>query len=269
MSHPTPPPRHAAAATSKIERSLRVLERALGVHTPTALGTAFNIEGAVLLHLVATRLPQYLPALEVFSIDTGRLPDETHAYAAQLADFYDKRIRLYSPPPEPLEEFVHTHGAQAFYRSVALRRQCCALRKKAPLARALAGKRGWIVGLRREQSAERAGVTEQMSEPELGVEKFAPLAAWTRREVEGFAAAEGVPVHPLYARGYLSIGCSPCTRAVSIGEPERAGRWWWESPEAGKECGLHPAPPQVPLKFQPRAGHAKVESEPKPPEHHD
>ena len=242
MSHPTPAPRHAAAATSKIERSLRVLERALGVHTPTALGTAFNIEGAVLLHLVATRLPQYLPALEVFSIDTGRLPDETHAYAAHLADFYDKRIRLYSPPPEPVEEFVHTHGAQRD-RSVE--------------------------SLRREQSAERAGVCEQISDPELGVEKFAPLAAWTRREVEDFATAEQVPVHPLYARGYLSIGCAPCTRAVSAGEAERAGRWWWESPEAGKECGLHPATPQAPLRFHPPSGPASGEVEHNPHEPND
>ena len=249
-------------AAERIEHSLQVLEHALSAYAPATLGTAFNIEGAVLLHLVATRLPQHLPALDVFSIDTGRLPDETHAYAAQLTARYGKPIRFCLPPPEPIEDFVHSQGADAFYRSEALRRQCCALRKRSALSRALAGKSAWIVGLRREQSAERAGVRAQMADPGLGVEKFAPLAHWTRRAVEDFATAEQVPIHPLYARGYLSIGCSPCTRAVGAGEAERAGRWWWESPDAGKECGLHPATSQAPLHFHPRSGHTEAARNP-------
>lgn len=262
MPQPTLAAHPPGVAPERIEHSLQVLERALSAYAPATLGTAFNIEGAVLLHLVATRLPRQLPALEVFSIDTGRLPDETHAYAAQLAARYGKPIRFYLPPAEPIEDFVHTHGPDAFYRSEALRRQCCALRKKAALPRALAGKSAWIVGLRREQSAERREVQAQMFDPELGVEKFAPLAHWSRREVEDFATAEQVPIHPLYARGYLSIGCSPCTRAVSVGEAERAGRWWWESPDAGKECGLHPATSQAPLHFHPRPGHAETARNP-------
>src|SRR3954462_13052540 len=144
------------------------------------------------------------------------------------------------PEKKSLDEYVAQHGRDAFYGSVELRKRCCEIRKVEPLARALAGKRAWITGQRREHSVGRAELPERQFDAVHGIEKFNPLAAWTEVEIWHYAREHHVPYNPLYDQGYRSIGCAPCTRPVQPSEDVRAGRWWWEQ-AAAKECGLHVA----------------------------
>ncbi len=145
-------------------------------------------------------------------------------------------MTVYHPQAEAVRDYIRQHGQDALYDSIALRKQCCDLRKMEPLARALAGKKGWITGLRREQSSARAAVPlVDTSEPRT---KFNPLANWTQGDVWHYVAEHGVDTNPLHDQFYPSIGCAPCTRPVTLGEDFRAGRWWWED-ENAKECGLH------------------------------
>jgi phosphoadenosine phosphosulfate reductase len=178
------------------------------------------------------------PGIEIFTLDTGRLHEETLATLERVRSHYGILVRTYSPRPEALERYVAANGPNAFYRSVDLRKACCAIRKVEPLARALAGKRSWITGLRRAQSSVRGSIAEIEHDATHGLAKFNPLAQWSEREVWDYVRANEVPYNPLHDRGFASIGCAPCTRAISPGEDIRAGRWWWED-ETLKECGLH------------------------------
>ena len=179
------------------------------------------------------------PQVRVISLDTGRLPEETYAMMETVRERYGIRVEAISPRNEELEQMTRLHGPNLFYRDGALRKLCCEIRKVRPMDTLLHQLKAWAVGLRRSQSEERAEVMEK--ELVEGRYKISPLAAWTVEQVEEYTQANAVPVHPLYARGFRSIGCAPCTRAVSDGEDERAGRWWWEL-DAAKECGLHVAP---------------------------
>ena len=178
------------------------------------------------------------PHVRVITLDTGRLPEETYAMMETVRERYGIAVEAIAPRKEEVEAMMRLHGANLFYREDALRKLCCEIRKVRPMAAVLDGLKAWAVGLRRLQSEARAGVQEK--ELVGGRYKLSPLAAWTSEQVEEYIEANGVPVHPLYARGYQSIGCAPCTRAIQPGEDERAGRWWWEL-DAAKECGLHVA----------------------------
>lgn len=201
-----------------------------------ALGTAFQAEGMVLLDM-AWRLDR---SVRVFTIDTGRLPSQTHDLIERVRERYDLVVEVYVPDARRVEELVHRGGPNLFYRSHEERLACCHVRKVEPLRRALAGLSAWITGRRRDQGATRGDIRRVAQDPlHPHVVKLSPLADWSEEEVWAYVTAHDVPYHPLYDRGYRSIGCAPCTRASRPGEAPRAGRWWWEGQDHPKECGLH------------------------------
>lgn len=229
------------AAERKIEAVRGLLRRIVRDFSPAALATALGPESMVLIDIIAReRLP-----IVVFTVDTGRLPAETYDLLARTTQRYAPqglRIEVYFPRQEAVETYVNTHGINAFYDAVELRRRCCEIRKVEPLRRALAGRRAWITGLRAEQAPSRSMLTEQSYDAEHGIEKFNPLVDWTSEEVWTYLREHQVPYNALHDQFYPSIGCAPCSRAVTLGEDPRAGRWWWEQ-GASKECGLHVVSP--------------------------
>ena len=201
---------------------------------PAALASSLSVEDMLLTDLIGReRLP-----IEIFALDTGRLHGDTLDLVGRIEQRYGIAIRMVRPQPQAVNEYVVHFGRDAFYGSVELRKQCCGIRKLEPLVRALAGKRAWITGLRREQSVSRSEIPLEEWDEKHGLKKFNPLADWTEAEVWDYIGAYEVPYNPLYDQGYRSIGCAPCTRPVTAGEDARAGRWWWEQAEK-KECGLH------------------------------
>jgi len=226
---------------SRVERARRLLAAIEKNHSPTALASSFGAEDMVLLDLIA----RDGLGISIFTLDTGRLPEETLDLIARVRKQYGLEIEIYAPWPDSVEAYVAQHGADGFYEGVDQRKACCAVRKVEPLKRALAGKRGWITGLRRDQAESRAQVLEADRDLATGKWKFNPLADWSGADVWAYLHAYGVPYNELHDRGYPSIGCEPCTRAVKPGEHPRAGRWWWERDDARKECGLHEIPVRV------------------------
>jgi len=182
---------------------------------------------------------RHFPDIAMFSIDTGRLHEETYALLERLQRRYGRRVRLVHPDAGDVERLVARQGANGFYASVEARLECCRVRKIEPFRRAIAGFDAWITGVRHEQSALRAGVQGEEWDAEYGLYKVSPLIDWTEAQVWQYIRAHGLPYNPLHDQQYPSIGCSPCTRAIQPGEARRAGRWWWEQAEA-RECGLHP-----------------------------
>lgn len=199
------------------------------------LACSFGAEDVLLVDLIATRgLP-----ISVFVLDTGRLHQETYALWDRLTEKYGITIQGYAPQTEPLQALLQLKGPNSFYRSIEERRECCHLRKVEPLQRALAGSVGWITGQRREQAITRASLPKvEVDAAHGGIIKLNPLADWTHDQVWEYLKTNRVPYHALHDKGFPSIGCAPCTRAIQPGEDLRAGRWWWENPEQ-KECGLH------------------------------
>lgn len=221
---------------AKIAAAADLLKRIQKDFTPATLASSLGAEDMVLTDLVA----RHAPGIEVFSLDTGRLNPETYELLAQVQQQYGDRLslRVYYPDAAALQQYVEQHGINAFYQSVDLRKGCCGIRKVEPLQRALRGKQAWITGMRRAQSTGRAELATQEWDDAHGLHKFSPLADWTEKEVWAYIRAHGVPYNSLHDKHFPSIGCAPCTRAISVGEDVRAGRWWWEQ-EGGKECGLH------------------------------
>jgi phosphoadenosine phosphosulfate reductase len=195
--------------------------------------TSFGLEDQVILHLLAERNID----VDIVTLDTGRLFSQTYELWAETERRYGRHIRAFYPQRHSLEILIEEHGINGFYDSRKARSACCGIRKVEPLKRALAGAAGWIVGLRADQSEHRRGAA-LLERDERNLFKLSPLFDWTREAVRGFASANRVPINPLHDRGFASIGCAPCTRAITPGEPERAGRWWWEQ-NGDKECGLH------------------------------
>lgn len=221
--------------TQTLEQTKALLREAAEVYAPSVLASSLGAEDMVLLDLLAElRLP-----IGVFTLDTGRLPQETYDVLQMARARYGVAIAVFAPESADIERYTAAHGPNGFYDSVALRQECCHLRKVKPLQRALAGKKSWITGLRRGQSAGRGAIAAKEWDAGHGLEKFNPLAEWSEEDVWDYVRAREVPVNALHAKGYPSIGCAPCTRAVAPGEDIRAGRWWWENPEFN-ECGLHP-----------------------------
>ena len=196
--------------------------------------TSFGIEDQALTHLIRTDGL----AIEIVTLDTGRLFPSTYKLWQETEERYGVRIRSFHPDGAALAALLADSGANGFYYSKAARLDCCGVRKVEPLRRALAGAEAWVTGLRADQSNGRAGVALASWDEDHGLIKVAPLFDWTRQAVADFCAAEQVPINVLHTQGFPSIGCEPCTRAVAPGESERSGRWWWERDEA-RECGLH------------------------------
>ena len=204
---------------------------------PLVFTTSFGIEDQLLTHHILTdRLP-----IAVVTLDAGRLFPATYSLWQATEERYGARIVSMQPDGPALAALVAHQGINGFYGSREARAACCGVRKVEPLGRALAGAAGWITGLRADQSDARGTVELAAWDAARSLVKLAPLFDWNRERVAAVCEQLGVPVNPLHAQGYLSIGCEPCTRALKPGETERAGRWWWES-DAAKECGLHVGP---------------------------
>ena len=207
----------------------------VAVEFPSAvLASSLAAEDMVLTDLI---LRGKLP-IGIFTLETGRLHAETLAVLASIRETYGYEVELFRPQPEAVAQYVQQNGLNAFYDSVDLRKECCRIRKVEPLQRALSGKQAWLTGQRRSQSSTRAALDVQEYDAAHGLAKFNPLADWSEEDVWHYIRSNKVPYNALHDKGYPSIGCEPCTRAIQPGEDVRAGRWWWENPES-KECGLH------------------------------
>lgn len=182
--------------------------------------------------------------ITLVTLDTGRLFPETYALIEETERKYGLKINVFFPDRQAVEALVAQKGVNSFYQSIENRKECCHIRKLEPLKRALSPYRAWICGLRREQSVTRCATEVVEQDHANGLVKINPLATWTEAQVWGVIAARGIPYHPLHDRGYPSIGCACCTRAIRKTEEVRAGRWWWEAPEH-KECGLHAPQQQI------------------------
>lgn len=230
---------HARASSdydTKLAATRKLLLRAASDYAPLKQASSLGAEDVVITHLI-NGLELDIP---VFVLETGALHGETLDLLERTRATSRTRIEVYRPVQEAVVHFVGREGKDAMYRSIALRKACCQIRKLEPLERALTGQRAWITGLRREQSSARADVPaiDTSDVPKNGRAKINPLADWTWGDVWHYIQAEGVDYNPLHDQFFPSIGCAPCTRAISLGEDFRAGRWWWED-EAAKECGLH------------------------------
>lgn len=200
-----------------------------------AFASSFSAEDVVIIDMIH----KINPKTRIFSIDTGRLNPETYDLIDAIREKYSINIEIMFPEASDVEAMVRQHGVNLFYKSIENRRLCCNVRKVRPLNRAIAGLSAWITGLRREQSVTRSDVKPfELDALHGGIVKINPLANWRSDDVWKYIRKNGVPYNKLHDHGYPSIGCAPCTRAVNPGEDERAGRWWWETPEQ-KECGLH------------------------------
>ncbi|HEY8356123.1 MAG TPA: phosphoadenylyl-sulfate reductase, partial [Ramlibacter sp.] len=210
-----------------------LLQRAVTEFAPLKQASSLGAEDVVITHLInALGL-----AIPVFVLETGALHPETLQLLERTRAVSRAPVEVYTPVQEQVVQFVAREGKEAMYRSIGLRKSCCQIRKLEPLSRALAGQKAWITGLRREQSNARADVPLVDTSDAARI-KLNPLADWTWGDVWHYIATEAVDYNPLHDQFFPSVGCAPCTRAISLGEDFRAGRWWWED-EAAKECGLH------------------------------
>ena len=232
------------------EESLKVIntasiEDALLALTKEAPGqvvfsTSFSWEDQLISHFIfSNNIP-----IDVFTLDTGRMFPETYSTWSATLDRYKKPITAYYPNAQALQEYIVEKGPNGFYESVENRKQCCGIRKVEPLKRALAGRKIWVTGIRAEHSANRDHMPQVEWDEVNNVIKFHPLLHWTTEQVKDYIRKENIPYNPLHDKGFVSIGCAPCTRAVRPGEDFRAGRWWWED-STKKECGLHLPPPKT------------------------
>jgi phosphoadenosine phosphosulfate reductase len=215
-----------------VEEGLKFLaERFAG---SIVFSTSFSIEDQLISHYIFT---QHLP-VKVFTLDTGRLFQETYSTWSRTIEQYQKPIQVFCPDQALLQSFTESNGPNAFYRSVELRKACCNLRKVLPLNKALSDQQVWVTGIRAAHSSDRNKLSLIEWDAQRQIIKYNPLIHYTTDQVMDQIRNHGIPYNPLHDKGFVSIGCAPCTRAVKAGEDFRAGRWWWEDPDS-KECGLH------------------------------
>ena len=219
---------------SRLAITRAILENIAQEFSPAVFASSLAAEDMVLTDLI---LREKLN-ISIFSLETGRLHVETLGMLDKVKTTYGTEILLYKPEASAVDAYVAQHGLNAFYDSVEMRKECCRIRKVEPLNRALAGKQAWVTGQRRSQAATRTELAVQEDDVAHGMQKFNPLADWSEEDIWHYIRSNNVPYNPLHDKGYPSIGCEPCTRAIQPGEDVRAGRWWWENPES-KECGLH------------------------------
>jgi len=218
----------------KIDAARTLLARAFVEHKRLTYATSLGAEAIVLTDLIWTQFTE----IDIFSIDTGRLHDETYELLAKLERRYGHTIRVVYPDAAALERLVARQGVNGFYSSIEARLECCRVRKVEPFRRAIAGFYAWVTGIRRTQSVERSEAREIEWDGNHGLYKISPLLAWSDADIWEYIRARDLPYNRLHDIGYSSIGCSPCTRAVQAGEALRAGRWWWEK-STSRECGIH------------------------------
>ena len=243
-SLPSPAPSNAETAAPSVQAlaaalpALDLFERLAAIRAHIAgriiFTTSFGLEDQAIAHVIFS---QNL-AIDVATLDTGRLFPETHEVWAETEARYGCRVTTFAPARSSLEALIAQQGIGGLKTSLTARLECCNVRKVAPLERALAGSTAWITGIRADQSAGRSRLAAVAFDERHRLIKVNPLFDWTREQTGDFVQTHEVPYNRLHARGFLSIGCAPCTRAVKPGEPERAGRWWWEQSDK-KECGLH------------------------------
>jgi len=217
-----------------VATTVETLERVARDFAPAVFASSLAAEDMVLADLI---LRNKLP-IGIFTLETGRLHAETLGMVERIRETYGYEVALYKPEAQAIDAYVRDHGLNAFYDSVDMRKECCRIRKVEPLNRALVGNKAWVTGQRRAQSATRTELAVQEDDAAHGMVKFNPLADWSEEDVWHYLRSNNVPYNPLHDKGYPSIGCEPCTRAIQPGEDVRAGRWWWESADT-KECGLH------------------------------
>jgi len=222
------------ALAVKVEAVKQILADITTDYKLATLASSYGAEDMVLMDLIC----KFAPEIEIFTLDTGRLPKETYEVMQEAKGHYNRDVKVYFPDATEVEAFVSQKGPNAFYDSVELRKQCCGIRKVKPLKRALAGKKAWLTGMRRSQAVTRSELPVSEYDEGFGLQKFSPLTDWSNGDVWAYIKAFDVPYNKLHDQGVASIGCAPCTRAITAGEDIRAGRWWWENPES-KECGLH------------------------------
>jgi len=218
----------------KTKNVISLIQKNIEKYNSVTFANSLGAEDMVLVDLIQ----KHKLNVEIFSIDTGRLPSETYNLIQKVEDKYQFKIKLYFPNQENVEHYVNTYGINAFYNSLDLRKSCCAIRKVEPLNRALKNKKAWITGMRQEQSQTRLALKEEEFDEAHQSQKLNPLSSWSEVEIWAYIKMHDVPYNALHDQFYPSIGCAPCTRAISAGEDIRAGRWWWEDPQ-NKECGLH------------------------------
>ena len=218
----------------KIEQVVTVLQQAVRSHSPISFANSLGAEDMVLTDIIA----RHRLDVEIFSLDTGRLPQPTYDLMQELVSHYGVALKVYFPDSAAVERYVTQNGVNGFYGSVESRKACCFARKVEPLRRALRGKKAWVTGLRRDQAVTRISLDISSYDADFGLQKFNPLLEWSNKDVWAYIRQNNVPYNKLHDQFYPSLGCAPCTRSISPGEDIRAGRWWWESPES-KECGLH------------------------------
>lgn len=220
--------------SQKVEEAKVLLDSVNKSYAPVVFANSFGAEDMVLTDLIGRNFPD----ISMFTLDTERLPEETHSLMKEVEDQYNIEIKIYFPESVAVEKYVVENGLNGFYDSIAQRKACCFMRKVEPLKRALKGKRAWITGLRRDQALTRKDLEESEFDADNGLQKISPLLNWSLSDVWAYIKDFNTPYNALHDQGYSSIGCAPCTRAITLGEDVRAGRWWWEDPET-KECGLH------------------------------
>ncbi|MDD5057792.1 MAG: phosphoadenylyl-sulfate reductase [Sideroxydans sp.] len=218
----------------KIADTVAILRQAASEFAPVVFANSLGAEDMVLTDLIA----KYQPDIQMFSLDTGRLPKETYDLIQEVSQQYNIPLHVYFPDSTRVQQLVTEHGINGFYDSVENRKACCFARKVEPLRRALKGKGAWVTGMRRDQAVTRGALDVSAFDNDNGLQKFNPLLEWSNKDVWAYIRQYDVPYNKLHDQFYPSLGCAPCTRSISPGEDIRAGRWWWESPES-KECGLH------------------------------
>ncbi|HUX74324.1 MAG TPA: phosphoadenylyl-sulfate reductase [Steroidobacteraceae bacterium] len=214
--------------------SIRQLRGAVAAFKDVCYANSLGAESMVLTDLIWT----YAPEIEIFTIDTGRLHPETYELMERLQRRYGRALQVYYPDAEAVENWVASHGINGFLGSIEQRRTCCGTRKIQPFRRAIRGRRAWVTGIRRDQSADRALAMPLEWDRDYGLYKVSPLLAWRDQDVWRYIRSRQLPYNPLHDAGFPSIGCAPCSRAVQPGDDARSGRWWWERADS-RECGLH------------------------------
>ncbi|MDX8394109.1 MAG: phosphoadenylyl-sulfate reductase [Mariprofundales bacterium] len=232
--------KQALAKSAHVIEAKAIIIAALAAHeNDLVYGSSFGTESPVMLHL----MQEYAPSVPVMTLDTGRLPQETYDFIEQASEFFNiTKLQITFPDCQAVQDMVNMpeQGINLFYKSIALRKQCCQIRKVEPMKRALAEYGAWFTGRRRGQSTTRSDLSAfEADDPVFGLPKYNPLYNWNRKKVQEYIKVFSLPQHPLLNKGYVSIGCAPCSRAIAIGEDERAGRWWWEQQDSAAECGLH------------------------------
>ena len=237
---------------SLVENTRTLLRRAVVEYKDVVYSNSLGAEAMVLTDIIAANVPE----IDIFMLDTGRLHDETLALLDRLERRYQRRIDVFYPDAPAIEQYVRDNGINGFYLGLDERQSCCGIRKVEPFKRAIAGRKAWVTGVRREQSTERAQGEAMAWDERYGLWKVSPMLDWKDEDVWAYIKSQNLPFNPLHDKGFPSIGCAPCTRAIEPGADPRSGRWWWENPES-RECGLQPRRRVIPIKAEPRRAAAQ------------